>query len=985
MKDFTIDLVLTGSNDGKWCKKWKNQYIFPLFTAVLLLIPFNDIFAQKNTAENVQGVAPVITPHNIGNTIWGFEIDGNAKVDTYGDWFGLPSQDEGLSLFMSDLDDTKFNGLDPVFDSNYQEGVMSFFLRDDISNLDPTVFDGSNKIDHDPNTYTWKVGSVPTKNEIQTVAVHFTYGAETHPAWPGGTYTNGDDLWILFAGDREDINGSSYIDFELLQQTLTKNPDGTFTSAASPLTGGRTEGDLLVTLEFTQGGAAAKVVVREWKEVGGKYLYVLATLDTSAKLNGIFASVNVLETIVPWSVYHTEPISTNPNLYQYQINQWAEGAVNLSAFFPQDDDPCFQISTLFIRTRTSGNSGQSVLKDFPGDPIQLNLNLSPAVAIGNTDVSCNGSADGYVTITSASGYDRLDLYKVVGNPDDDQNGETNDTKEDSNTDGSDFSGLKPGSYYVVAVKESGNSECPAISNVVIISDPAALNLAITSTGISCNGANDGILSLDGSANPANDTFDSYVLWKVVGNQDGAGNTETDDVSQGSVTPDGSGVFKSNMSAGTYYVIGKKASVSQSSISCEAMSGTQTFTDPAALNLAITSTGISCNGANDGILSLDGSANPANDTFDSYVLWKVVGNQDGAGNTETDDVSQGSVTPDGSGVFKSNMSAGTYYVIGKKASVSQSSISCEAVSGTETFTEPNCAHIFPTQTDCDEYKCITQSGTPTDFTLSNICLTIRGNKVQNAVPGVFFYYADVIGKAGSTTVVVDQTTDLSLYFIAQNTSNVRVFSNSCGDLSPTDVTIYDNNAGANKGDVSITFPSVEGDSYIISVKYDVKTIVGAAKPISGATANFEMVYDSHGGTAVGGSGAQISLNSDKKCDPNPISDPDSCSSIESSSTSSLNLDESILKSQTTIENGFNAYPVPFRETLNIRYDFDYESPATIQMFDMQGRLLSTYNEANAFKGKVTTINIDFRTRASQIYIVKVTTDRESFFKQIISDK
>ena len=83
--------------------------------------------------------------------------------------------------------------------------------------------------------------------------------------------------------------------------------------------------------------------------------------------------------------------------------------------------------------------------------------------------------------------------------------------------------------------------------------------------------------------------------------------------------------------------------------------------------------------------------------------------------------------------------------------------------------------------------------------------------------------------------------------------------------------------------------------------------------------------------------------------------------------------------------FRASPVPFRETLSIEYDFDYSSAAKIQLFDLQGRLLRTYNEANAYKGKVTELSIDFRTRASQVYVIKITTDRDVFTKKIISDK
>jgi hypothetical protein len=83
--------------------------------------------------------------------------------------------------------------------------------------------------------------------------------------------------------------------------------------------------------------------------------------------------------------------------------------------------------------------------------------------------------------------------------------------------------------------------------------------------------------------------------------------------------------------------------------------------------------------------------------------------------------------------------------------------------------------------------------------------------------------------------------------------------------------------------------------------------------------------------------------------------------------------------------FSAYPVPFRETLNIKYEFDYRSDVSIQFFDMQGRLLSTYKAKKVSKGDVTNLNLDFATRASQVYIVKVKTDRDVFTKNIISDK
>ena len=327
--------------------------------------------------------------------------------------------------------------------------------------------------------------------------------------------------------------------------------------------------------------------------------------------------------------------------------------------------------------------------------------------------------------------------------------------------------------------------------------------------------------------------------------------------------------------------------------------------------------------------------------------------------------------------------GVYVVLVKSAD------GCAGSGAEITLVEPNCAHIFPTQTDCDEYKCITQSDNPTDFTLSNVCITTQGpNKISNAVPGVFFYYADVIGKAGSTKVIVDQTTDLTaLYFLAQNVSNIRVYSNECGVISPSLVVLRDNTVGADKGDVEISFPSSAGVNYIISVKYDVKSIVGTNKTIGGSpVARFQMFYDTYDGDAVGGSFGEISLNADKNCDPNPIQDPDSCGKFASSTleTSTSKIQEG-LYSENVIAGDFSAYPVPFRETLNIQYAFDYTSDVNIQFFDLQGRLLRTYEVQDAHQGMITTLNIDFALRASQIYIVKITTDRDVFTKNIISDK
>ena len=86
---------------------------------------------------------------------------------------------------------------------------------------------------------------------------------------------------------------------------------------------------------------------------------------------------------------------------------------------------------------------------------------------------------------------------------------------------------------------------------------------------------------------------------------------------------------------------------------------------------------------------------------------------------------------------------------------------------------------------------------------------------------------------------------------------------------------------------------------------------------------------------------------------------------------------------TALSGFNVAPVPFRKTVNVKYDFEYTSNVKIEFYDLNGRLLRTYKDKQVRKGDETQINIDFALKADQVYILRIVTDRESFSKNIIS--
>ena len=189
------------------------QWLFlPLIITVFIMTNYTA------TAQLVyQGVVPVENPSG------GFGVDGDAFSNTptpnyldVGDWFNdyISYPGTGGSLL-----DEFGEPIDPN---------MTTFYRDSLSgDPDFTIFLEKAKINEHPNTYTWGEGNVPNKNEIQNVGIHFSWGDPTVMGYSDGSpvgYGDPNDLWCLFAADREVTNGSSYIDFEFLQKTLTTSP-----------------------------------------------------------------------------------------------------------------------------------------------------------------------------------------------------------------------------------------------------------------------------------------------------------------------------------------------------------------------------------------------------------------------------------------------------------------------------------------------------------------------------------------------------------------------------------------------------------------------------------------------------------------------------------------------------------------------------------------------------------------------------------------
>ncbi|NQY28592.1 MAG: T9SS type A sorting domain-containing protein, partial [Flavobacteriaceae bacterium] len=81
--------------------------------------------------------------------------------------------------------------------------------------------------------------------------------------------------------------------------------------------------------------------------------------------------------------------------------------------------------------------------------------------------------------------------------------------------------------------------------------------------------------------------------------------------------------------------------------------------------------------------------------------------------------------------------------------------------------------------------------------------------------------------------------------------------------------------------------------------------------------------------------------------------------------------------------FTIYPVPFVDNVKIKYEIDNGLTAKIQVFDISGRLVKTVIDKDVYYHKVTTLELNHKIFANQMYFVRITSGDKSTMKKIIS--
>ena len=81
--------------------------------------------------------------------------------------------------------------------------------------------------------------------------------------------------------------------------------------------------------------------------------------------------------------------------------------------------------------------------------------------------------------------------------------------------------------------------------------------------------------------------------------------------------------------------------------------------------------------------------------------------------------------------------------------------------------------------------------------------------------------------------------------------------------------------------------------------------------------------------------------------------------------------------------FDTYPVPFKNEVNIKYQFDYDTNVTIEIFTMNGVKIKEYKDSQYSRTSLKTAELDLSFVSSQLLFVRVTTAQGQSIKKIIS--
>ena len=272
---------------------------------------------------------PVQITHAVDN-LGVFELDHEAD--------GANPYDETKSDPLADGDD---------WDTLVSGGGSAVEFSFQTDPFGETIFGGGRKDIQFIADWKHKSGSVPPKDEITNA-----YAA---------AYNVDGDLVLYTGADRLTTNGDAQMGFWFFQDAVGLNANGTFS-------GEHQVGDLLMLVNFEQGGTIPTIQVLEWVGSGGD--------QQGGTLNELIGPTqSVCVGTGPLACAITNGITLSPTPWPYQSGEsgvpantflpqaFFEGGLNVTQAFQSAglDVPCF--ASFMVETRSS-SSVTATLKDF---------------------------------------------------------------------------------------------------------------------------------------------------------------------------------------------------------------------------------------------------------------------------------------------------------------------------------------------------------------------------------------------------------------------------------------------------------------------------------------------------------------------------------------------------------------------------------------------------------------------------------------------
>ncbi|MEA2518707.1 MAG: hypothetical protein QOF49_787, partial [Chloroflexota bacterium] len=200
--------------------------------------------------------------------------------------------------------------------ANTDTADSSIFLNDGFGANDD-IFTGGHSKDGEPiSGWEWKLSSPQDKDDIENAFAAAYTGTDGH-------------TYVYFGLDRYQTSGDATAGFWFLKSGVAKVADGSFTGA-------HVDGDILVVLDFSNGGAVASSQVYRWSGSGLVKDGSAGGLCTATTVQSSCAIANTAEAVAPWNY---DDKAADGAVNPFPANALFEGGIDLTAL--DLDTGCF--------------------------------------------------------------------------------------------------------------------------------------------------------------------------------------------------------------------------------------------------------------------------------------------------------------------------------------------------------------------------------------------------------------------------------------------------------------------------------------------------------------------------------------------------------------------------------------------------------------------------------------------------------------------